>query len=125
MHRCSLHHSGDHNTFCCRIWKWLGELLSQGIEQRRQLAKQMRADSKAANSNKADDIMDVNQHEVQRMFSEHGVDLMIHGHTHRPAIHQHKSHKGKRAVLGDWHNTGWIVRYPDCGDFTLDEFSIS
>ncbi len=43
----------------CRSKAWQNELLSHSIEQRRKLAKQMRADSKAANSNKAEDIMDV------------------------------------------------------------------
>lgn len=109
----------------CRSKAWQNELLSHSIEQRRKLAKQMRADSKAANSNKAEDIMDVNQDEVQRMFIQHGVDLMIHGHTHRPAIHQQKDNNVKRVVLGDWHNTGWIIRYPASGDFKLDEFPIS
>lgn len=108
----------------CRSKAWQNELLSHSIEQRRKLAKQMRADSKAANSNKAEDIMDVNQDEVQRMFTQHGVDLMIHGHTHRPAIHQQKDNNAKRVVLGDWHNTGWIIRYPASGDFKLDEFPI-
>jgi len=109
----------------CRSQAWQNAFLSQGIEQRRQLAKQMRAESKTANSNKADDIMDVNQHEVLRMFTQHDVDLMIHGHTHRPAIHQHKDSHAKRVVLGDWHNSGWIVRFSTSGDFTLDKFSIS
>ncbi len=107
----------------CRSEAWQSALLSHSIEQRRLLAQQMRADSKEANSNKADDIMDVNLGEVLRMFEQHGVDLMIHGHTHRPAIHQ-LDNSAQRVVLGDWHDTGWIIRYPADGEFKLEEFSI-
>ncbi len=108
----------------CRSEAWQSALLSHTVEQRRQLAKQMRADSKEASSNKAEDIMDVNQDEVMRMLAQHDVQLMIHGHTHRPAIHQY-GNGAQRVVLGDWHNTGWIIRYPADGQFKLEEFSIA
>ncbi|ARN75912.1 UDP-2,3-diacylglucosamine diphosphatase [Oceanicoccus sagamiensis] len=107
----------------CRSEAWQSALLSHTVEQRRQLARQMRADSQAASSNKADDIMDVNQAEVLRMFAQHNVSLMIHGHTHRPAIHQHENNT-LRVVLGDWHDSGWIIRYPSNGQFKLEEFPI-
>jgi UDP-2,3-diacylglucosamine hydrolase len=111
----------------CRSEAWQGALLSHTVEQRRQLAKQMRADSKEASSNKAEDIMDVNQDEVQRMFEQHKVSLMIHGHTHRPALHDFNisGTDVQRVVLGDWHNVGWLIRYQADNTFELEEFSIS
>jgi UDP-2,3-diacylglucosamine hydrolase len=49
--------------------------------------------------------MDVNQAEVGRVFEDSHIDLLIHGHTHRPAIHrvvQANGKQGQRIVLGDW-----------------------
>lgn len=84
--------------------QWQQMVLSQPIEQRRQLAAQLRAQSKMAASNKAEDIMDVTPAEVARVMRENHVDLLIHGHTHRPARHE-LNVDGKiaeRIVLGDW-----------------------
>ena len=57
-----------------------------------------------ANSNKAEDIMDVTPDEVSRVLSEAGCQLMIHGHTHRPAMHRLQVNRqpAKRIVLADW-----------------------
>jgi UDP-2,3-diacylglucosamine hydrolase len=110
----------------CRSEPWQTALFSHSVAERRQLAKQMRADSQNANSNKAEDIMDVNQNEVIRMFEQHNVELMIHGHTHRPTIHDHIANKNKvqRVVLGDWHESAWIIRYQSDNSFQLEEFTI-
>ncbi len=42
--------------------------------------------------------MDVNQQAIERALND--VDVLIHGHTHRPEIHD--VHGKKRIVLGDW-----------------------
>lgn len=60
------------------------------------------------NANKSDNIMDVTPSEVERVLQEYQVNIMIHGHTHRPNRHQHKN--GERIVLGDWHHNGWYIR---------------
>lgn len=51
-------------------------------------------------------IMDVNQTEVERVMTQFKVTQLIHGHTHRPAIHQFSlaGKAAKRIVLGDWNN---------------------
>ncbi|MFT3930847.1 MAG: UDP-2,3-diacylglucosamine diphosphatase [Spongiibacteraceae bacterium] len=84
--------------------QWQQQVLAAPIEQRRQLAAQLRAQSKMAASNKAEDIMDVTPTEVIRMMSENNVDLLIHGHTHRPARHELRVNDApaERIVLGDW-----------------------
>ena len=62
---------------------------------------------------KPSEIMDVNQAAVARCFREHEVDTIIHGHTHRPAVH-HYDGGLTRYVLGDWNPgpsyLGWNVR---------------
>jgi UDP-2,3-diacylglucosamine hydrolase len=63
--------------------------------------------------------MDVTQAEVDRVMNESGIDTLIHGHTHRPAVHQWVNEQGEktRLVLGDWSdNSGWMIRWsPDTG----------
>ncbi len=115
----------------CRSEAWQSALLSQPLTERRILASRMRADSKEASSNKAADIMDVNPQEVRRVMQSNHVKLMVHGHTHRPAIHQvdlapagDSDSSAVRIVLGDWHATGWILRYQPDSSYTLEEFSI-
>lgn len=54
------------------------------------------------------DIADVNTTSVTATFDKHAVDTMIHGHTHRFAIH-YDDHKRQRIVLGDWHHYGSFV----------------
>lgn len=82
------------------------------LKWRLSIAAKMRAGSKASNSHKDMTIMDVNQHAVEREIDAHDVEWMIHGHTHRPAIHQ-VDVNGKsthRAVLGAWHQEGSMVK---------------
>lgn len=90
---------------------WQEQFLSAPITHRQAIAEQMRAESKAQGSMKADAIMDVNAGEVRDQMRRHGVELLIHGHTHRPAIHtdQLETGKGKRIVLGDWSAAGWYL----------------
>ena len=61
----------------------------------------------SANSNKATAIMDVNSAAVDAVMAKHQVEVLIHGHTHRPD--QHQVSQGQRIVLGDWHDLGWVI----------------
>ena len=76
----------------------------------------------AANSNKAAAIMDVNADAVTAVMDKHAVDILIHGHTHRP--NRHQLAKGERIVLGDWHDLGWVLCLDDSG-YNLESFVIS
>ena len=76
----------------------LGFLKSTPLSFRRKLANGFRKKSHQANQMKSYDIMDVNQHAVEHALNH--VDFLIHGHTHRPEIHD--VHGKKRIVLGDW-----------------------
>ncbi len=91
--------------------QWQAEVLSLPLDKRRELAAHMRSQSKSMNSNKAQDIMDVTPSEVDKAMRKEGADLLIHGHTHRPARHplDVEGHPGERIVLGDWHERGWCL----------------
>jgi UDP-2,3-diacylglucosamine hydrolase len=79
---------------------WQAAFLAKPLEERKAIIAGMRSNSRAAQREKAYDIMDVNQAEIDRLFAASGAELMIHGHTHRPALHHHAS--GVRHVLPDW-----------------------
>jgi UDP-2,3-diacylglucosamine hydrolase len=60
-------------------------------------------------SYKDQNIMDVNTLAVEKLFNEfNNPPIMIHGHTHRPKIHNYKFNgvKSKRVVLNDWYESG-------------------
>jgi UDP-2,3-diacylglucosamine hydrolase len=59
--------------------------------------------------------MDVTPAEVDVLLREFGVTTMIHGHTHRPAVHEFMldGTDCKRVVLGDWGDQGWFVTLGD------------
>ena len=92
---------------------WIQRLfLALPLFIRRRIAQKMRHDSKAANSHKSMDIMDVNQNAVVAVMEEHQVQWLIHGHTHRPAIHELNANGAlaHRVVLGAWHSNGSMVK---------------
>jgi UDP-2,3-diacylglucosamine hydrolase len=61
--------------------------------------------------------MDVNQQTVEATMREHGVDLLLHGHTHRPAVHEFTldGRPAARIVLGDWFDQGSVLRWDEHG----------
>lgn len=79
---------------------------------RRRIAAKMRAGSKAANTQKSAAIMDVNPQAVSDTFREFKVQWLIHGHTHRPAIHTLTANEmpAFRCVLGAWHHEGSMIQ---------------
>lgn len=92
---------------------WRRAFLNQPIEERMQMAQDAREQSREHKDSVAMEIMDVNGEAVRRAFTEHRVRLMIHGHTHRPAIHDTGEPAGtRRIVLGDWYEQSSILR---CG----------
>ena len=105
--------------------KWKTEFLNKSLLERKSIASSMRDASKKNSSQKDLMIMDVNTNEVTSFFDKHGIDLLIHGHTHKPNIHELdvKNSKLKRVVLGDWGKTGWCF-YLDSTSQNLEEFKI-
>ena len=85
--------------------KWKTTFLAQPLEQRMQTAAAIRQRSEVGKRRKSMAAMDVNQGTLEALMGQHGVDTLIHGHTHQPAVHQFElDHKPAwRYVLGDWH----------------------
>jgi len=75
---------------------------------RRGIAATFRASSRRATAGKSEVIMDVNAGAVTAALREHGVARLIHGHTHRPARHEHvvDGRACERYVLADWYSAG-------------------
>jgi UDP-2,3-diacylglucosamine hydrolase len=82
------------------------------LATRARLARRLRAGSREHVRATAPEIMDVNQDAVRAAFAAHGVDTLIHGHTHRPAVHELQLPAGpaRRIVLGDWYTQGSTLR---------------
>ena len=91
---------------------WQRAVLARSLDERRQLAAGLRAQSIAAGANKAEGIMDVTAAAVAEAMADHNADLLVHGHTHRPAIHELGDGK-RRIVLGDWDRCGWTLQLGD------------
>lgn len=104
--------------------RWQQQMLALPAEQRAAIAKNYRAQSREQSRQKAEEIMDVNPQAVAQTLREHGVHHLIHGHTHRPGIHDFTLDGGpaRRTVLGDWYERGsvlacissgcWLQPYP-------------
>lgn len=92
--------------------KWIAQVLTWTIPQRIQRAQEMREVSKESTQHKSDEIMDVNQQSVEQVMRDAKVARLIHGHTHRPAIHdfQLDGVGAQRIVLGDWYTQGSYLR---------------
>ena len=107
--------------------QWQADMLAKPLEQRRMMAQMMRMQSQQSNANKASNIMDVTPEEVVRVMEAAHATQLIHGHSHRPAVHDvllTNGNGGKRWVLGDWNTLGWqIVADSDKG-LRLESFAI-
>jgi len=92
---------------------WQDDFLSQPLSIRDEMAKAVRYRSESGKTLKASAIMDVTQRAVDDVMRLHGVELLIHGHTHRPAVHQLSlpgSVSAHRVVLGDWGQAPSFIR---------------
>lgn len=73
--------------------QWLYHHLPKSLKQK--IARKLRGQSSSIKQ-----WVDVNEAEVQKQFMQHQADILIHGHTHRPAVHEYPN--TKRFVLGDF-----------------------
>ncbi|XPF94130.1 UDP-2,3-diacylglucosamine diphosphatase [Colwellia sp. RE-S-Sl-9] len=98
-----------------RSWWWQGFMKSLPLWLRKKIADNYREKSKQAQQTKSLDIMDVTESEVIKDLEEYNCQLMIHGHTHRPNIHEliANNNPAQRIVLGDWYEQGaWLKVTP-------------
>ncbi|HEU0276431.1 MAG TPA: UDP-2,3-diacylglucosamine diphosphatase [Rhodanobacteraceae bacterium] len=91
---------------------WQAAFLARPLVDRRAFAARARDASRAHTSHTDLAIMDVNADAVARSLRTTGVTRMIHGHTHRPAIHEFTldGKPAQRIVLGDWYAQGSVLR---------------
>ncbi|AFP85745.1 UDP-2,3-diacylglucosamine hydrolase [secondary endosymbiont of Heteropsylla cubana] len=111
----------------CRRWThqhWVQKLfLFMPLKFRLFIANKIRANSHYANTNNIVDIMDVNPQTVIAIMDTTHTTLMIHGHTHRPAIHNLLKQR-YRVVLGSWKNQGSAIELSN-NKVILHEFPFS
>jgi len=96
--------------------------LARTLAERRRIAAALRAESRRRTAGKPESIMDVDPGEVAAWMRRHGVRLMVHGHTHRPAIHRFEldGAEAVRAVVGDWYEQGSVLHLAPDGTLRLE-----
>lgn len=111
---CTDDHSYQELRTVVRDEGWQKRFLSLPLDVREQFANRARAGSKAHTARTQPMIMDVNPEAVTRAFRATGTRRMVHGHTHRPGIHDLQVDGGpaQRIVLGAWYEQG---SYLECG----------
>ena len=121
---CTLDHR--HQAYRRKIMRpWVQKLiLLLPLSLRRKLAQKFREQSRRHNRTLSCDIGDVELEEVKHIIKKYNVELLIHGHTHCPAIYNLtvNGNPMKRIVLGDWQEGGNALHYMDDGEFELQFF---
>lgn len=76
------------------------------LAYRRHVGKKIRLNSRRRKETLTNQIMDVTPDAVIDAMQTHDVNCLIHGHTHRPAVHtlNVNGKLAKRIVLGSWHD---------------------
>ncbi len=112
---CTDDHSYQELRSTVRDAGWQRRFLALPRARRELLANEARAGSKRHTARTVPVIMDVNQDAVAAAFRAAGVRRMIHGHTHRPAVHdlQVDGAPVQRIVLGAWYEQGSYLKYED------------
>ncbi len=99
-----------------RSWWWQTIIKSLPLFVRKKIAANYRTKSAAATAIKSQHIMDVTPAEVVHCLEKYQSQILIHGHTHRPAIHDLNANgkHAQRIVLGDWYEQGaWLKVTPN------------
>ena len=109
----------DYQAFRARVRnpRWQRRMLRLPLFLRRFQARRMRRASRRSTKMKAPRITDVNPDTVITTMRDHGVRRMIHGHTHRPAVHEFEldGRPARRIVLGDWYHQGSMLQCDAAG----------
>lgn len=105
--------------------QWQAAFTAKPLEERLAIARQLREASKERGAEKSEYITDVNSQAVIDSLKANHCNLLIHGHTHRPAIHKLETDQGVsiRVVLGDWDTKGWYLKVEPSG-YDLISFDI-
>jgi len=96
---------------------WQAQFLGMPLAQRKAIIAGLREGSREAHTDKSCETMDVTPEAIDAVYAATGADVIIHGHTHRPAVHEHGARL--RYVLPDWEldmeprRGGWIALHAD------------
>lgn len=106
--------------------KWIEQFLAKPLSERIAIGRSLREQSRQSAQQKQEYIMDVTPDEVLATLRDLKVELLIHGHTHRPAVHDLllDGKAVQRLVLGDWYTQGWYLLADD-NDIQLKSFPFS
>ena len=96
---------------------WRKDFLALPLERRKEQIEELRRRSESEKKLKTPELMDVNGGAVETVLREHDYPRLIHGHTHRPARHEHRvdGRTCERWVLADWYRTGSYLRCDERG----------
>ena len=121
---CTDDHAYQELRTVVRSAPWQRRFLALSLADRELLANQARAGSRNHTARTIPHIMDVNQDAVTAAFRVAGVQRIIHGHTHRPGIHDLtvEGSPAQRIVLGAWYEQGSYLVYED-GRYALRELA--
>jgi UDP-2,3-diacylglucosamine hydrolase len=101
---CTLDHA--YQTFKQEVRQpaWMNEFLAKPLSERQAIADGLRQASRETQANRAEAIGDAVDSEINRWMADYAAKLLVHGHTHRPALH--RTAVGLRAVTSDWTDSG-------------------
>ena len=96
---------------------WQRNMRAKPLKERLRIAQEARRQSLEQTINMSLEIMDVNQQAVEKVIRDYNVDILLHGHTHRPDVHTVDlgNRRARRIVLGDWYTQGSVVRWDSRG----------
>ena len=114
---CTADHAYQRLRSVVRSERWQRRFLRLPLATRRMLAAAARAGSRAHTGSAAAYIMDADNAAVLATMQACGVTTLVHGHTHRPAIHELtlQGRPARRIVLGAWYEQGSVLRWDERG----------
>jgi UDP-2,3-diacylglucosamine hydrolase len=121
---CTADHAYQRLRGVVRAPRWRRRFLSLPLAVRRALAERARSGSRRHTEQVAENIMDVDPRAVEAAMRACAVHCLVHGHTHRPAVHEFSldGAPARRIVLGPWHQAGSCLAW-DAAGFRLEQLS--
>ncbi|MEW6996694.1 UDP-2,3-diacylglucosamine diphosphatase [Colwelliaceae bacterium BS250] len=106
-----------------RSWWWSNGIQCLPLFLRKKMARDYRQKASLKQQNLTTDIMDVTPVEVVKLMEQQNSQLLIHGHTHRPAVHSliTNNKPATRIVLGDWYEQGAWLKVTESGYELLNQ----
>jgi UDP-2,3-diacylglucosamine hydrolase len=97
--------------------QWKHQFLAQTLAERKAIIAGLRRENAAEKKLKTEEIMDATLSGIETALREHRYPRLIHGHTHRPALHHHvvDGRNCERWVLADWYASGSYLHVDAAG----------